>query len=82
MTTISDIVRELGAAIRGDWGTIDGRSVRLSMDRIAAHIEAEGNAEMTDAEARQLRDNANLCLSGGGHWQMYCEDEDCEGGEK
>lgn len=62
-----DVLRELGGAIRGDWGSIDGRSIRDAIDDIAAAIESD--APPPD---EALRRSADLCPAGGGHWTQYC----------
>lgn len=66
-------LREYADAIRGDWGSIDGRSEKNSLNRLADVIEDRD----TEVSIDTLRDVLGVCPHGQGHWTMYC-DEDCE----
>jgi len=65
---------EYGAAIRGDW-SIDGRCEQSSIETFADAI-----LKPEEYEAATLRDQADLCPDGGGHWTDHCLDS-CEGDE-
>ena len=69
---VSSVLCEYGAAIRGDWGSIDGRSEQSSIETFADAI-----LKPEKYEAATLRDQADLCPGGFGHWTEYCDD-DCE----
>jgi hypothetical protein len=69
---VSKVLCEYGAAIRGDWGSIDGRSEQSSIETFADAI-----LKPEKYEAATLRDQADLCPSGSGHWTEHCDD-DCE----
>lgn len=74
LTDVTAIIREYGEAIRGDWGSIDGRSVRSQLDELAHAVE---NPEVYEKD--NLRDKIGICLEGKGHWEWYCEEHGCEG---
>ena len=61
------VLREYANALRGDWGSIDGRSEKISINAIADAIVAD---EPPTIEA--LRAEADLCPQGGGHWTEHC----------
>jgi len=63
---VAQILYEFGSAIRGDWGSIDGRSVRNGMDRVSDSI-LDGTATISS-----MRDDLDLCPHGKGHWTEYC----------
>jgi hypothetical protein len=67
---VSKVLCEYGEAIRGDWGSIDGRSERSTIQDFAAAILAP--AEYTSED---LRANADICPAGNGHWTQYCDDD-------
>jgi len=66
---VSKVLCEYGAAIRGDWGSIDGRSEQSTIDTFAAAIQ-----KPADYTVAKLRDQAGICVNGGGHWTEYCDD--------
>ena len=72
---VASVLREYGSAIRGDWGSIDGRRERDTLDSFASAITTPG--VYTVAEIREL---ADICPHGGGHWTehcyMYCAEDD------
>lgn len=74
----TNILREYGEAIRGDWSEIDGRTVRDQLDYLAELIETNHNAELTEQEAIECRDSLGICLEGNGHWLEYCEEYGCK----
>lgn len=76
---LSSIIREYGSAIRGDWGSIDGRGVRYDMDEFADCID-KGELLLDEKEAIRLRIRLDLCPEGGGHWSDYCIDY-CDHGD-
>ena len=71
MNVIAQAIREYGQAIRGDWGSIDGRSVRIEMNKLADAVE-EGNPSHRDIQ--WWRNELGICPHGCMHWTMYCED--------
>jgi hypothetical protein len=84
---IAQLLREFGSAIRGDWGSIDGRSIRHNMDRLADLIEVSDSDELRELSAQRSsekrgsallqvgRDYLNICPAGKGHWPDYCDEE-------
>lgn len=66
-------LREYGSAIRGDWGSIDGRSVRGDLDRLADALEGRGAA--AEYDLTYWREDLGICPQGGGHWVDHCGDE-------
>lgn len=68
---IATVLHEYGEAIRGDWGSIDGRSERSSIQRMAGWVRDLSTFPDTLDEAR---DQVGICLDGEGHWQSYCRD--------
>lgn len=81
MTTTADLLNEYGSSIRGDWGSIDGRSERTALSRLASAIQAHGNEGLSEEKVREIRDALGVCPHGEGHWEMYCSDY-CEGDEQ
>lgn len=63
-------LREWASAIRGDWGDIDGRSVKAELNGIADAIEGVGHADWT---IERWREDLSLCPSGEGHWRRHCQ---------
>lgn len=81
MTTITtaDLLDEYASALRGDWGSIDGRSERIALNCLSAAIREHGNAPLSDSKVTTLRDDMGVCPHGGSHWIDYCdEDDECE----
>lgn len=72
---IARLLNEFGSAIRGDWGSIDGRSIQGDMDNFASWVKAPES--MPDIET--CRDWMDVCPHGGGHWTAYCDEECAEG---
>jgi len=68
---LARVLREYGAAIRGDWGSIDGRSEQGTLETFADAVTNPGAYTV-----QQLRDMADICPAGNGHWTEYC-DSDC-----
>lgn len=73
---VTGVLEEFGQAIRGDWGSIDGRSIRSSLSAFTPAIH-----EPERYTAEYLRDILGICPNGHGHWEYYCE-EDCKKDEK
>jgi len=69
---VSSVLCEYGAAIRGDWGSIDGRSEQGTIGTFADAVLSPEKYEL-----ETLRDQAGICVNGGGHWSEYCDDS-CE----
>lgn len=70
---VAGVMREYGEAIRGDWGSIDGRSERSTI-----HEFADAFLDPIGRTVAELRSMADICPIGSGHWTEYCDD-DCEG---
>lgn len=68
------VLREYGAAMRGDWGNIDGRAVRGDLEDIAGWIDNP----VAFPGLLAAREQVGICRSGGGHWIDYCTEEECE----
>lgn len=64
---VAQVLREYGSAIRGDWGSIDGRSEQLTVNYFAEVITAPEHYTVA-----QLRDVADICPDGEGHWTEHC----------
>lgn len=72
------VLREWADAIRGDWGSIDGRSVRADMNLMADTLLAANHDSGSQVTVRALRQTMGVCAVGGGHWEWYCNDgRDC-----
>ena len=67
-----NVLAEFGQAIRGDWGSIDGRGIQYSLEGLIEEMQSD-----TPIDIPRMRDNMYICVAGGGHWQTYC-DEECE----
>lgn len=67
---IAEILEAFGTAIRGDWGGIDGRSIRIGMDGLAASIRSGELLDMA-LEMRRL-DVCPMCKS----WTEHCYPDD------
>ena len=76
MTTILDILDEYAQAIRGSWGDIDGRSMKLEINEVTDWIRENGITDLTEFEVKKWRYRLDICISGEGHWTEFCED--CE----
>lgn len=68
------VLQEWANALRGDWGSIDGRSSRYQIEEIIAVIQCVTPDDTFQKRLLVARSAANVCLSGGGHWQQYCDD--------
>lgn len=69
--SVPQLLREYGAAIRGDWGSIDGRCVRDDMENLADWVEDPASVP---ADARVV---LGICPAEGGHWTDYCTPDRC-----
>ena len=72
LNEVAQCLREYADALRGDWGSIDGRSEKASLNDLADAILAPESKTVT-----RLREDLGVCARGDGHWLDYC-DEDCE----
>lgn len=66
---VAKVLNEYGSAIRGDWGSIDGRSEQGTINVFAAAMLSPGRFTASD-----LRECADICTGGGGHWTEHCSD--------
>lgn len=66
---LSKVLREYGSAIRGDWGSIDGRSEQFTIESFADAITSPH-----EYTVEKLRNDADICPHGDGHWTDYCSD--------
>lgn len=69
---------EFAAAIRGDWGSIDGRAIRSQLDMLVGYFLAP----QTTPSIAGLRSKLDICSIGGGHWTSYCADYNCVEGKE
>lgn len=67
------VLRELGAAYRGSWRDMDGRTLRDQLDWIADSLDINASPINID----EYREANDLCPKGYGHWTEFC-DEDCK----
>lgn len=70
---VAQALSEFGGAIRGDWGSIDGRSIRSQLDNLVRYLRAPE----TTPPLADIRVVLDICRYGGGHWTQYCEDYEC-----
>jgi len=68
---IAKVLHEYGDALRGDWGSIDGRSERTSIQTMARWV---ADPSLFPASLEAAREEVGICSEGFGHWQMYCHD--------
>lgn len=66
---VARALREYGAAIRGDWSLLDGRSVRSDLDSLALGLEEPS----IDQDTPYWRERLGICGDGHGHWHEHCE---------
>lgn len=71
------VLMEWAQAIRNDWGSIDGRSSRDELNWLATCLVASHDPSLAAhvPTLRSVRDEAGVCVYGGGHWQEYCTPE-------
>jgi hypothetical protein len=77
MNALAQALNEYGAAIRGDWSQIDGRSVRDVLEQFASAVDGGPESEWS---LDKWRNELGVCLDGGGHWGGrwgYCPDYKC-----
>lgn len=74
---VAQALTEYGEAIRGDWGSIDGRGVRTELHELAALLRLDPTPA---PDISELRRKFSLCPGGGGHWTEHCWDDDPESG--
>ena len=72
---MTQLLREYGAAIRGHWGDLDGRSVRIDLEQISDWIEDPE----TFPGVERARNLLAICPLGRGHWDYYCDERCTEG---
>ena len=65
----ADILDDWAAAIRGDWGSIDGRTCRMQLETIGAYLR--------DACDELTLSDVGVCTFGGAHWIGAGFDHDC-----
>lgn len=71
--TTADLLDEYASALRGDWGSIDGRAEKLGLNQLADQIREHGNAPLTAPAVAAARDGLGLCPGGSGHWTWHCD---------
>ena len=71
----TDVLREYASALRGDWGSIDGRSEKIALNRLADAVEYYGTATLKQIDLVGLRLAAGVTPSGSGEWYDYPADE-------
>lgn len=67
---VATCLDEYGEAIRGDWGSIDGRSERAALQQLAEAIREPDR--FTPEAMRRILD---ICPYGCGHWTDHCDDD-------
>ena len=67
------VLREFAEALRGDWGSIDGRSLQLSLNELAEEMVQAVNEGSASKSVAELRDAFGMCTNGRGHWSEHCE---------
>lgn len=76
--TCADLLDEYARALRGSWGSIDGRSEQTSLNNLAEAFRMYGNDRLLPKDVDKLRADLGVCPHGKRHWTEFC-DEDCEG---
>ena len=70
------LLREYAECLRGDWGDIDGRAEKQTINRLADLISAAGPAYALPLDAAMwIREGCGMCPAGGGHWTHFCDSE-------
>lgn len=67
---VAIVIRGFGQAIRGDWGSIDGRSIRDTMNHLANYLDPD--SEVLDADA--FCEWEGICLKCQS-WTEHCRDK-------
>jgi hypothetical protein len=67
----TDVLREYASALRGDWGSIDGRSEKIALNRLADAVEYYGTATLKQIDLVGLRLAAGVTPSGSGEWYDF-----------
>ena len=69
---ISTVLDEWAQAIRGDWGSIDGRTCRSELQNLSSYLFVD-----EPLEVEYVRYTAGICVEGKGHWLEWCIDNGC-----
>lgn len=67
------VMQEWAQAIRGDWVSIDGRSIRSQVDEFVQQLR-----EPSERSLEEWRVRLGICTDGQGHWERYCDDYGCD----
>lgn len=70
------VMGRFGQAIRGDWGTIDGRTISRSFERLGEYATFGDDADTYESGLRNEQiPSEDLCWqTGRGHWMDHCDD--------
>lgn len=71
----TDVLREYASALRSDGASIDGRSEKVALGRLADAVEHYGTATLKQIDLVGLRLAAGFTPSGSGEWYDYPADE-------
>lgn len=71
----TNVLREYADALRRDWGSIDGRSEKVALGRLADAIDHYGTTALKQVDLVGLRLAAGVTPSGSGEWYDYPVDE-------
>lgn len=73
---VADLLDEYAEALRGDWGSIDGRSERMKLQELAERFREHGNEDLTQEHVTRYRLDLNVCVKGCGSWEFHCDHEE------
>lgn len=75
---ISDVIREYATAMEQDCFETDTASVKYDLNIIADLLNYNGNMELNNYQAKDLRRTLGICEYGNAHWNDYCEERGCK----
>lgn len=75
----TDVLREYADALRRDWGSIDGRSEKVALGRLADAIDHYGTTALKQVDLVDLRIVVGVTPSGSGEWYDFSGENNEEG---
>lgn len=72
MTTALDLIDEWARATRGSWSRFDGRMAQSTLNELTG-IARDLPGDLPTPIVAILREHADLCPIGGGHWREFCD---------
>lgn len=72
---VRGVLYEYGSALRGDWGSIDGRCCESELGDLNRYLFVAHRDGDAGVSLSQVRVDAGVCRAGGGHWPDHCDDE-------